>query len=386
MGHTRESTFDAYYSHTVNLDTQSGFLNEPLQHELLTRANGMRAHRDLRAPDPPCSSLGRWTQSPDQGSSGVRKTRRKFYNAFERQSWTWHREQAGTDILAQLAVPETGPQSSDPVAQDGQDRSRPSRLLRAILRYHTARAQVIDTLFPANGSKNHDLIPAIECLYQFLQEREQLCVYADVSSPVDGRCPYCGQLFTVINTKVQFKINKHLLECHLFKMLCDEISRNDFQRACMWAGCPKFLKGFPPEEIIEHNSHHLIELFDQSLPLRCRWRSCRHRSPDVRALLNHLRQQHSFYCLETAPEINFCHECAEWFRCRLDWEQHCQDHLDRLDMFCGRVTWRSHLVIPSNCPFCLGSSNLRPSVRYRQFSRTDQLVSHIRVHHAKKDL
>ena len=83
MGHSKETMFDPYYSQTVNLDTQSGFLNAPLQQQFIDRVNGMAAQRDLRASKP--DTLGRYSRSSALKSGGRRKRRFDVYKDFRLQ-------------------------------------------------------------------------------------------------------------------------------------------------------------------------------------------------------------------------------------------------------------------------------------------------------------
>ncbi|KAI9882877.1 MAG: Serine/threonine-protein kinase tel1 [Watsoniomyces obsoletus] len=166
MGHSRESTFDSYYSHAINLDTQSGFLKTPLQKELIGKINAMGAYRDLRAPKPAYASLAQRTV---RGTSltGCPKHRD---TDFEKQYFRFFEEQAREDTIAQLATLKDNPQ---PVTPTDHQTREPSRLFLAVLRYHYTRARVVATLFPSVGQRNPHMTPAVECLSQYVQERKQ---------------------------------------------------------------------------------------------------------------------------------------------------------------------------------------------------------------------
>ena len=220
----------------------------------------------------------------------------------------------------------------------------------------------------------------MECLFQSLQEKGQPAGYPDVSSLGQGCCPYCGKSLTTSSYKDRANITKHLLKCHTLLLLRQRISDNQHPRVCLWEGCTSYCQVFQVNELAAHNNHHLSDVISQPGPLQCPWRDCAQICPDTGKLIDYLCQQHCFYSLETAPDISFCHQCAAWFYCRFDWERHCQEHLDRLDECCGRLTWRSCLIFPPNCLFCLASSNLPPSDRYRQFFKTGTLASHIWSH------
>lgn len=73
MGHKTEVTFDPYFAHFISIDTQSGFLDMPLQQALINQVKGMTARRDLRAPKPKSASLLGRVSIP-RPRKGVRKT------------------------------------------------------------------------------------------------------------------------------------------------------------------------------------------------------------------------------------------------------------------------------------------------------------------------
>lgn len=322
MGHSRETTFDCYYSQAVYLDTQSGFLNTPMQQQLINKTNTISAHRDLRAPKPAYASLAKtavqnWTgQKCERGDKAFVK---KYFQYFE--------EQARADTIAQLALSDDNP-TSDSTSTDRRTRE-PSRLFRVVLRYHPARARVTATFFPPIGLPNPQMTPAVECLFRFAQDRERLSGYPGVPPLAKNNgCPTCKVSFDSPGwSHNQIRVNAHVLKCYTSHL--KEQSRVDLWRVCLWESCSEYLKTtFGPEDMADHNSLHLNEIAHQSGVIQCRWRGCDHSSTGFEPLVAHLRHQHCFYSGETAPDPFYCRECTKWFYCVLDWEQHCQDHLD----------------------------------------------------------
>lgn len=113
---------------------------------------------------------------------------------------------------------------------------------------------------------------------------------------------------------------------------------------------------------------------------RCEWNGSGQMLSGFGALVHHVRDVHNMLTLETSPKVFFCHECAGWIYRQLDWEEHCAEHCAHLTPFCGRLYWRSCVVIGMKCPFCLGSGKLIPPQRYRQFEDVRSLHKHLQTH------
>lgn len=91
----------------------------------------------------------------------------------------------------------------------------------------------------------------------------------------------------------------------------------------------------------------------------------------------HRRVQRSF--------VQFCYLCAELFLDEDSWENHCKCHLDNLNPRCGLLTFRSTLVAPGFCPFCLGDESKKPDERFQQWVAKSTLLNHIDEHLGSAD-
>lgn len=65
-----------------------------------------------------------------------------------------------------------------------------------------------------------------------------------------------------------------------------------------------------------------------------------------------------------------------------DWELHCQDHLDKLDipLRCDPVTFRYATACAGYCPSCLRDSTLSAAQRMRQFPKRALWLEHVEKH------
>ncbi len=103
----------------------------------------MAAYRDLRAPNPDYISLT---------NTAVRKAPLPTcggHKASEKRYLQYFRDQPTQDTRAQLTVSEEGLLPKPSLAVKGHTGRQPSRLLRAVLRYH-----------PSRGSSGRRLIPS----------------------------------------------------------------------------------------------------------------------------------------------------------------------------------------------------------------------------------
>lgn len=78
----------------------------------------------------------------------------------------------------------------------------------------------------------------------------------------------------------------------------------------------------------------------------------------------------------------FCFQCSTWVTSEIDWERHCQDHLDRLEipLRCDPVTFRYASACAGYCPCCLGDSILSTTERMRQFPNRALWLRHVEKH------
>ncbi|KAJ5366659.1 hypothetical protein N7541_000600 [Penicillium brevicompactum] len=91
----------------------------------------------------------------------------------------------------------------------------------------------------------------------------------------------------------------------------------------------------------------------------------------------HRRVQRSF--------VQFCYLCAELFLDEDSWKNHCKSHLDSLNPRCGLLTFRSTLVAPGFCPFCLSDKSKKPNERFQQWVAKATLLNHIDEHLGSAD-
>ncbi|KAI9795043.1 MAG: hypothetical protein M1816_000065 [Peltula sp. TS41687] len=218
----------------------------PLQQETINKLKGMTARRDLRVPKPKYASLleratkSRYKPGQRKSSQEVQKRNREENKAYKARYLQFFEEVSRED----LALPsEKLPHSFDFEINDTV-RPRPSKELETVLRYATARQEVIDTFFPAVVSGATALEHAVEVLGRFSLDaaEEQLCYFPGVSSPVDHWCPYCDDPF---NKSSKVDINNHLLKCHkvaLLDHLIDEAWQRQINRAIWLNISPDMLR------------------------------------------------------------------------------------------------------------------------------------------------
>ncbi|OJD26824.1 hypothetical protein ACJ73_01791 [Blastomyces percursus] len=80
------------------------------------------------------------------------------------------------------------------------------------------------------------------------------------------------------------------------------------------------------------------------------------------------------------PFLEFCYLCAKWFPDATDWKDHCVSHLDHLEPRCGLLVFRSTLVAPGFCSYCIGDVGKKPEERFQQWRTKATLINHIDDH------
>jgi hypothetical protein len=75
----------------------------------------------------------------------------------------------------------------------------------------------------------------------------------------------------------------------------------------------------------------------------------------------------------------FCFRCSRWITSETDWEAHCQDHIDNLDVpfRCEPVIFRHAVACAGYCSGCLRKKWLPAAVRMRQFHDRTSWQRHI---------
>jgi hypothetical protein len=96
------------------------------------------------------------------------------------------------------------------------------------------------------------------------------------------------------------------------------------------------------------------------------------------------RWKHVYRCSKTYYEkqsgfAEFCFRCSKWISSEIDWEAHCQDHIDNLDVpfRCDPVTFRHAVACAGYCSRCLGGESLPAAVRMKQFQDRTSWQRHI---------
>ena len=78
--------------------------------------------------------------------------------------------------------------------------------------------------------------------------------------------------------------------------------------------------------------------------------------------------------------VQFCYPCAESIYNPEEWRGHCESHLNNLSLRCGMLTYRSTLIFPGFCPFCLGDDSKGSDERFKQGLSKPTLLNHIDEH------
>lgn len=360
MGHVSDSMIDHYIGHTITLDTQACFLNMPQQQDQIERAVGIAAHRDLRAPSAPHSS-------PLLPRNSKPRRRDKANSTFNKEYFKFFEDGAKV-VIHSGTVPQQGSSAGEVNV-----RPQPSSFLQARLRHHGTRQRVIDVMFSTTNPDQVPLETTVDSLFQLANGR--LDTFPGIPFFKGNDCPYCKD---TINTKGTIDY-EHLLDCRgVSELGLRWACVSEKSTVCLWRGCQDgFYKAFELEELIDHNTQHLSHLTS----FQCQWLSCERSFLSREDLYDHVHQEYQFLTWDTTPWMFFCRECTEWSYCELDWERHCERHLQDLHpYYCGLLTWRGRILIPPKCPFCLGNLNLQASKRYHQFSSMDALRVHISNH------
>ncbi|EED21202.1 conserved hypothetical protein [Talaromyces stipitatus ATCC 10500] len=109
----------------------------------------------------------------------------------------------------------------------------------------------------------------------------------------------------------------------------------------------------------------------------------------IEDLFAHRRWYHLYRCYQSKLSkmgndefADFCFECDLWINNKLEWDQHCQHHLDTPETLvrCDPIIFRNALVKAGYCPFCLGDNDQDANSRVRQFIDKSKWHDHIESH------
>lgn len=113
----------------------------------------------------------------------------------------------------------------------------------------------------------------------------------------------------------------------------------------------------------------------------CRWAGCRVSAGKQSGLLQHLSDAHGIpFVTDIMNVAQFCHECSEIFTDESVWEDHCNDHLLDIDIFCGQVVKKGVVLFARKCVFCLGNTALCAAQRYRGYTNSTKFFEHLENH------
>jgi hypothetical protein len=75
----------------------------------------------------------------------------------------------------------------------------------------------------------------------------------------------------------------------------------------------------------------------------------------------------------------FCFRCSKWILSKIDWEAHCQEHIDNLDLpfRCDPVTFRSATACAGYCIGCLAKTWLPAAKRLQHYPERPSWQEHI---------
>lgn len=152
------------------------------------------------------------------------------------------------------------------------------------------------------------------------------------------------------------------------------VDTSDF--TCCWGQCTFKLEKEKPLQVITHFRRHA-----RHKQTRCSWGICRQRFKTPEMLREHYHSVHRLPIARTLGKTrHFCFECVEYLQDSSRWEDHCMEHLNNLELFCGERVARSIIMTALKCPFCLSSTELLPSKRWWQFRHRPQYRDHIMRH------
>jgi hypothetical protein len=113
----------------------------------------------------------------------------------------------------------------------------------------------------------------------------------------------------------------------------------------------------------------------------CKWASCEVQAKTKAGLLRHLNDAHALPLSTGNMEMaQFCHECSEFFIDENVWEDHCNTHLQKIDMFCGQVVNKGVILFHRKCIFCLGDDVLSAARRYQGYTIPTTFFEHLENH------
>ena len=94
-----------------------------------------------------------------------------------------------------------------------------------------------------------------------------------------------------------------------------------------------------------------------------------HISIDVKDRWEHVYRCSKAYHEKPSGFAEFCFRCSRWITGEMDWEAHCQNRIDNVDVpfRCDPVIFRRAVACAGYCSGCLGKNWLPAALRMKQF-------------------
>ncbi|KKZ61740.1 hypothetical protein EMCG_03769 [[Emmonsia] crescens] len=141
------------------------------------------------------------------------------------------------------------------------------------------------------------------------------------------------------------------------------------------------------ERSVFHKPVHYQSLIFYSIPRGSRSKhilQCRRQKMNAAPYQQQYKNGRRAHRAIRRPFLEFCYLCAKWYPDEADWTDHCVSHLSHLEPRCGPLVFRSTLVAPGFCPFCIGDVSKTLENRFRQWRTKATLINHIDDHLASK--
>lgn len=374
MGHADERTFQAYVSTCSTVDGQSLMLGREAEQEELDLLQSMITRIDTNAPQPLGARLTDVKRIGPKRWNEFRKAKQQYFESDSAYSLTYARPLGLDDEYREDFVEETN-------STVLHSRPPPTQYLQAYLLWDKPRATLIQHYYHREAGRRYQLEDFVEPLLSIASSERTRWCYENFTANEAGECRRCG---LQVKSRSVEAANNHLLQCYLKHRqsraadeLLDQVRRR--HTFCQWSRCERFLSPLSLDCVAQHNTIHLWDGTS-----RCHWKGCERTFPSHSALKLHWLRDHYLPLPDTLPYTSYCHQCMAYFDTKLDWRNHCEEHLNNLaDNFCGQISRRGVLIWAYHCPCCLGDETLLPEERWRQFLSTDKLRCHLRAHLAK---
>ncbi|CAG8975982.1 hypothetical protein HYALB_00011537 [Hymenoscyphus albidus] len=367
------------YASVINLttDDNQSIMNNPEYSQALADEEAIKTTL-LESPPPGAVDLLELNESYTKATAQRKNRYRRLQNKTERDRRSRSFQQADiSEVQEQIKNRELG---LKPVSEHEFDQPKEFQFISAD--YFPQQHAIAQAQWGSLVRTDRD-IKLLENLC-FISKPESFTTYYPGESPSNGCCPVCD-----IGIDTIHYLNRAGLPLHACGKIAKMTSapRKDFYHRGLQTIYPIHWK----EKLQEHMNQRSfvirgVEANPNFHPFHGHWQECNLWCDSEIDLQRHLFSTHRVDIKQAAfiPQFCFQHPACGWFLDEINWENHCELHLEKAPKSCKLEKTASGTIIAGiQCPLCIGDESKPASKRFTQFIDIGTFNRHLDFHEKK---